>query len=101
MQTRVRHSRYVAMLSLVLTKRRFCWVCMGPWSEHGTQWYNCNRFDDKSAVEARDAQSKSRISLERYLHVGLPLPFCLCLLNLAFPVLQPLGKSRTISSTLS
>jgi ariadne-1 len=47
---------------------------MGPWSEHGTQWYNCNRFDDKAAVEARDAQSKSRISLERYLHVGLP--FC-------------------------
>jgi len=41
---------------------------MGPWSEHGTQWYNCNRFDDKAAVEARDAQSKSRISLERYLH---------------------------------
>jgi len=49
-------------------KHEFCWVCMGPWSEHGTAWYNCNRFDEKAGVEARDQQSKSRASLERYLH---------------------------------
>ncbi|EIE88329.1 hypothetical protein RO3G_13040 [Rhizopus delemar RA 99-880] len=46
----------------------FCWVCMGPWSEHGTSWYNCNRFDEKSSAEARDSQTQSRVSLERYLH---------------------------------
>ncbi|KZT62032.1 hypothetical protein CALCODRAFT_490584 [Calocera cornea HHB12733] len=49
-------------------KHEFCWVCMGPWTEHGTAWYNCNRFDEKAGVDARDAQSKSRASLERYLH---------------------------------
>ncbi|EIW72066.1 hypothetical protein TREMEDRAFT_36398 [Tremella mesenterica DSM 1558] len=49
-------------------KYEFCWVCMGPWSEHGTSWYQCNRFDEKSGVNARDAQAKSRASLERYLH---------------------------------
>ncbi|OBZ70843.1 Heat shock protein hsp88 [Grifola frondosa] len=49
-------------------KYEFCWVCMGPWSEHGTAWYSCNRFDEKASVEARDMQSKSRASLERYLH---------------------------------
>ncbi|KZV72813.1 hypothetical protein PENSPDRAFT_628182 [Peniophora sp. CONT] len=49
-------------------KHEFCWVCMGSWQEHGTQWYNCNRFDEKSGLEARDAQSRSRASLERYLH---------------------------------
>ncbi|KAH7916599.1 hypothetical protein BJ138DRAFT_1121710 [Hygrophoropsis aurantiaca] len=49
-------------------KHEFCWVCMGPWSEHGTAWYSCNRFDEKEGVDARDAQSKSRASLERYLH---------------------------------
>ncbi|KAF9010806.1 hypothetical protein BDQ17DRAFT_1387954 [Cyathus striatus] len=49
-------------------KHEFCWVCMGPWSEHGTQWYSCNRYDEKAGVEARDAQSRSRASLERYLH---------------------------------
>ncbi|KAJ4490967.1 RING-5 domain-containing protein [Lentinula aciculospora] len=49
-------------------KYEFCWVCMGPWTEHGTAWYSCNRYDEKGGVEARDAQSRSRASLERYLH---------------------------------
>ncbi|PHH49923.1 E3 ubiquitin-protein ligase dbl4 [Ceratocystis fimbriata CBS 114723] len=46
----------------------FCWMCMGPWNEHGTSWYNCNRYEEKSGTEARDAQAKSRVSLQRYLH---------------------------------
>lgn len=41
---------------------------MGLWSEHGTSWYNCNRFEERSGHDARDAQAKSRQSLERYLH---------------------------------
>jgi ariadne-1 len=49
-------------------RNEFCWMCMGLWSEHGTSWYNCNRFEEKSGHEARDAQAKSRQSLERYLH---------------------------------
>jgi len=49
-------------------KHEFCWMCMGVWSEHGTSWYNCSRFDEKSGHEARDQQAKSRASLERYLH---------------------------------
>jgi IBR domain, a half RING-finger domain len=47
----------------------FCWICMGPWSEHGSQWYNCNRYEENSSTDARDHQAKSRASLERYLHV--------------------------------
>ncbi|KAI0744333.1 RING-5 domain-containing protein [Daedaleopsis nitida] len=49
-------------------KYEFCWVCMGPWSEHGTSWYSCNRYDEKASIDARDAQTRSRASLERYLH---------------------------------
>ncbi|KAI1325551.1 IBR domain-containing protein [Xylariaceae sp. FL0255] len=49
-------------------RHEFCWMCMGLWSEHGNSWYNCNRFEEKSGTEARDAQAKSRVSLERYLH---------------------------------
>ncbi|KAF2147259.1 uncharacterized protein K452DRAFT_323421 [Aplosporella prunicola CBS 121167] len=49
-------------------RHEFCWMCMGVWSEHGTSWYNCNRYEEKSGHEARDAQAKSRQSLERYLH---------------------------------
>lgn len=51
-------------------KHEFCWVCMGPWNEHGTSWYNCNRYEEKSGIDARDTQAKSRQSLERYLHVS-------------------------------
>lgn len=65
----------------------YAWVCSlffyallieaerysGPWSEHGTSWYTCNRFDETAGVEARDAQSRSRASLERYLHVSYDL----------------------------
>ncbi|KAL9048964.1 MAG: hypothetical protein Q9162_007462 [Coniocarpon cinnabarinum] len=49
-------------------KHEFCWMCMGVWSEHGTSWYNCSRYEEKSGHDARDAQAKSRASLERYLH---------------------------------
>jgi ariadne-1 len=49
-------------------KFEFCWICLGPWSEHGNSFYNCNRYDEKSSKDARDAQSKSRAQLERYLH---------------------------------
>ncbi|KAI4227974.1 MAG: hypothetical protein L6R36_001984 [Xanthoria steineri] len=49
-------------------KHEFCWICMGLWSEHGTSWYNCNRFEEKSGLDGRDQQAKSRRSLERYLH---------------------------------
>ncbi|KAI2795135.1 E3 ubiquitin-protein ligase dbl4 [Penicillium oxalicum] len=49
-------------------RHEFCWMCMGLWAEHGTSWYNCNRYEEKSGSEARGAQAKSRASLERYLH---------------------------------
>ncbi|KAK9238294.1 hypothetical protein V1525DRAFT_401629, partial [Lipomyces kononenkoae] len=49
-------------------KYEFCWICIGSWAEHGTSWYNCSRYDEKSGVEARDNQARSRASLERYLH---------------------------------
>ncbi|KDN42290.1 putative ariadne-1 protein [Tilletiaria anomala UBC 951] len=48
-------------------KYEFCWICEGPWSEHGTSWYNCNRFDENKA-KSKDSKNSSRLSLERYLH---------------------------------
>ena len=49
-------------------KNEFCWICMGNWAEHGQSWYNCNRFEEKSGLDGRDAQAKSRAALDRYLH---------------------------------
>lgn len=49
-------------------KAEFCWICLGPWDQHGSSWYSCNRFDDESAKAARAMQEKSRAALQRYLH---------------------------------
>lgn len=64
-------------------------IFTGPWSEHGTAWYSCNRYDEKAGVDARDAQSRSRASLERYLHVSIAVHvlYCLFLFSLSNLVL--------------
>jgi len=51
----------------VSCKYDFCWVCLGPWEPHGSQWYNCNRYDEEVSKMARQGQQKSREDLERYL----------------------------------
>lgn len=48
-------------------KAEFCWVCLGPWDQHGSSWYNCNRFNEADSKVARESQSKSRAQLARYL----------------------------------
>lgn len=74
----------------------------GPWSEHGTAWYSCNRYDEKGGIDARDAQSKSRASLERYLHVRIipPEPFPVLTTAFLHSVLQSLGEPRTVGQAL-
>ncbi|KFD57249.1 hypothetical protein M513_01760 [Trichuris suis] len=49
-------------------KAEFCWVCLGPWEPHGSSWYSCNRYNDDTAVAARNAQERSRTELQRYVH---------------------------------
>ncbi|KAJ2740660.1 hypothetical protein GGI20_005689 [Coemansia sp. BCRC 34301] len=46
----------------------FCWVCMGPWSEHGQAYYTCNRYNEDESENARKSISESRVQLERYMH---------------------------------
>ena len=45
----------------------WCWVCGGPWSEHGSSYYTCNRY--KEGKPPRDlAREAIRTELERYTH---------------------------------
>ncbi|KAJ2643162.1 hypothetical protein GGF44_001306 [Coemansia sp. RSA 1694] len=46
----------------------FCWVCMGPWTEHGQMYYACNRYNEEDSKGARESISQSRAQLERYMH---------------------------------
>lgn len=50
-------------------KYNFCWVCMGPWSDHNSQtggYYTCNKFNPVETAD--DEVSKAKRELDRYLH---------------------------------
>jgi ariadne-1 len=49
-------------------RHEFCWICMGPWIQHGSSYYNCSRYDADDAQKARTEQDRSRAELDRYLH---------------------------------
>lgn len=46
----------------------FCWICLGTWKEHGTEYYQCNRFDPEITLKIKENQTQKRKSLQRYLH---------------------------------
>lgn len=48
----------------------FCWICMGEWKPHGSEWYNCNKFDpknEKNQQKERDTQ-KIKSELDKFAH---------------------------------
>jgi ariadne-1 len=39
----------------------FCWICLGPWSEHGSgNYYGCNKFQKKSKSKKGGANKENR-----------------------------------------
>ncbi|XP_062183789.1 probable E3 ubiquitin-protein ligase ARI8 [Phragmites australis] len=56
-------------------KFEFCWLCLGPWSDHGERtggFYACNRYEAARQEGAYDESERRREmaknSLERYTH---------------------------------
>eukprot|EP00600_Ochromonadales_sp_CCMP1393_P003405 CAMPEP_0174990518 /NCGR_PEP_ID=MMETSP0004_2-20121128/21372_1 /TAXON_ID=420556 /ORGANISM="Ochromonas sp., Strain CCMP1393" /LENGTH=664 /DNA_ID=CAMNT_0016244147 /DNA_START=79 /DNA_END=2073 /DNA_ORIENTATION=+ len=52
-------------------KHDFCWICMGPWAEHGQTtggFYKCNRFVPTNTKSSANAVEKAKRELDRYLH---------------------------------
>jgi len=52
-------------------KHDFCWICMGPWSDHGANtggYYKCNKFDETSKTDDDSNASTAKRELDRYLH---------------------------------
>lgn len=52
-------------------KHEFCWVCEGPWAEHGNQtggFYRCNKYDPKEkSSKDKKSTTDSKRDLDRYL----------------------------------
>ena len=55
-----------------LCKHDYCWICMGPWTEHGQGtggYYKCNRFNESVDDGAKGTPGgTAKLELERYLH---------------------------------
>lgn len=56
-------------------RHEFCWLCQGPWSEHGERtggFYNCNSYrkakEEGQIDEDEQQRQHARQSLERYMH---------------------------------
>merc|ERR1712100_281120 len=49
----------------------FCWMCRGPWSEHGSAtggYYSCNKYEkNKDAVQEDNSRDKAKSDLEYYM----------------------------------
>jgi len=48
----------------------FCWLCRGPWSEHGSAtggYYNCNKYDKSNAKQDDEKAADAKTELEAYM----------------------------------
>lgn len=48
----------------------FCWMCRGPWSEHGTAtggYYQCNKYDASEAKKEDESVTDIKTELETYM----------------------------------
>lgn len=49
----------------------FCWLCRGPWSEHGSAtggYYNCNKYDKSKDAKEEDIKAdEAKTELETYM----------------------------------
>jgi len=48
----------------------FCWLCRGPWTQHGTEtggYYACNKYDVSKAKDEDTAATAIKTELEEYM----------------------------------
>lgn len=44
----------------------FCWLCLGDWKGHGTEYYECSRYKENPDLVNENA--RARAALRKYLH---------------------------------
>lgn len=49
-------------------KHDFCWMCLGDWKAHGSEYYECSRYKDNPNVAYESVHAQAREALKKYLH---------------------------------
>jgi ariadne-1 len=77
-QTRIEKNSGCNHMTCGMCKHDFCWVCDGPWANHGTStggYYSCNKYTEEGAdtegeggaSTTADGKTKAKRELDRYL----------------------------------
>ncbi|KAJ6641343.1 putative E3 ubiquitin-protein ligase ariadne-2 [Pseudolycoriella hygida] len=46
----------------------FCWMCMGDWKTHGSEYYECSRYKEYPNIANESVHAQAREALKKYLH---------------------------------
>lgn len=49
-------------------KYDFCWMCLGDWKTHGSEYYECSRYKDNPNIANESVHVQAREALKKYLH---------------------------------
>ncbi|XP_064632911.1 potential E3 ubiquitin-protein ligase ariadne-2-like [Lineus longissimus] len=48
-------------------KHDFCWMCLGDWKAHGSEYYECSRYKENPNIANESVHAKAREALKKYL----------------------------------
>ncbi|KAK2189848.1 hypothetical protein NP493_95g01008 [Ridgeia piscesae] len=48
-------------------KHDFCWMCLGDWKNHGSEYYECSRYKENPNIANESAHAQAREALKKYL----------------------------------
>eukprot|EP00918_Siedleckia_nematoides_P001583 GHVU01003721.1.p1 GENE.GHVU01003721.1~~GHVU01003721.1.p1 ORF type:complete len:501 (-),score=60.13 GHVU01003721.1:999-2501(-) len=48
-------------------KHDFCWMCLGDWKNHGSEYYECSRYKENPNIANESANAQAREALKKYL----------------------------------
>lgn len=45
----------------------FCWMCLGDWSAHGSEYYECSKYKENPNIANESEHAQAREALKKYL----------------------------------
>lgn len=46
----------------------FCWICLGEWKPHGSEYFKCNSFDPEKVKNSENLIKLAKFELAKYSH---------------------------------